>query len=374
MSALQIAVVVGLFVGLIWAVLSATRSRLPYLEIGAAVGLLAALIWALLAASYVLAFGLTSADLTHAPEYAIAFPGAQVQEESASDLSIDLVGPTSPAAVDRLYRVSASPAEVIAFYRRELDLRGWLVVMAEFPPGDDRFDACARGLHMWVSAGGLPSHYRVSLTTLTRAVPIGVNARCYEGTPPPPEAVALTAVVAFLIYITRAARLQRRARQLRGGPLRAVGGVARWGPAFAWVPYVVLDARPGPTMTPDELIVDVGLVLIVAGAMFALWAAATLGTHFDLEPEVHSGHTVVRSGPYRFVRHPVYLGLAVHLIGACVASGNLLLILGVLLAGLPLLYLRARGEEGLLRAELGPAYDAYARKVGMFVPLLGRES
>ena len=168
--------------------------------------------------------------------------------------------------------------------------------------------------------------------------------------------------------------MQRRARQLRGGPLRAVGGVARWGPAFAWVPYVALDARPGPTMTPDELVVDVGLALIVAGAMFALWAAATLGTHFDLEPEVHSGHTVVRSGPYRFVRHPVYLGLAVHLIGACVASGNLLLILGVLLAGLPLLYLRARGEEGLLRAELGPAYDAYARKVGMFVPLLGRES
>ncbi len=227
---------------------------------------------------------------------------------------------------------------------------------------------------MWVSASE-PTHHAVSLTTLSRAVPIGpmsVRARCYEGTPPPPEVAALMAVAAFIIYIAMASRLQRRARHDRGNPLRAVGGVARWGPAFAWVPYVVLDARPGPTVAPSELLVDVGLALIVVGASFALWAAFALGSEFDLEPEVHEGHVVVRRGPYRVVRHPVYVGMAVHLAGACIASGNLVLTFGVLLVGYPLLYLRARAEERLLRAELGPAYDAYAREVGMFVPLLGR--
>jgi protein-S-isoprenylcysteine O-methyltransferase Ste14 len=359
MSELQIAVVLGVVVGLIWAVLSATRTRLPYLEIGAGVGLLAALIWALLSLAYVAVFGLTAADLSHRPEYRIEFPGARLERTD-----IDPASFAGPTAVSRFYQTETPGTEVVAFYRGELRSHGWLLLKPEPAEG---LLMCSRGLDFGVFTRSDGRFFVRFGSIAPTHVP-----NCATGTPLPPEAVALVAVVAFVIYITRASLLQRRARQLRGGPLRAVGGVARWGPAFAWVPYVVLDVRPGQTMTPDELVVDVGLALIVAGAAFALWAAATLGSQFDLEPEVHSGHAVVRSGPYRFVRHPVYLGLAVHLIGACVASGNLLLTLGVLLAGLPLLYLRAVGEERLLRAELGPAYDAYAHEVGMFVPLLGR--
>ena len=69
------------------------------------------------------------------------------------------------------------------------------------------------------------------------------------------------------------------------------------------------------------------------------------------------------------MRHPVYLGLAVHFIGACLATGNLLLIAGTLLGSFPALYLRASAEEQLLRTRLGPAYDDYARRVPMLIPL-----
>jgi protein-S-isoprenylcysteine O-methyltransferase Ste14 len=100
----------------------------------------------------------------------------------------------------------------------------------------------------------------------------------------------------------------------------------------------------------------------------------TLGRHFDTEVEVHSGHEVVRRGPYALVRHPVYSGLALHLLGACIATGNVLLIAGTLFGAIPAFYIRASVEERLLRTELGPAYAAYARDVGMLVPFIGTAS
>ena len=151
-----------------------------------------------------------------------------------------------------------------------------------------------------------------------------------------------------------------------------------WAFGRSWVSLSGRDMggnlNPGPTITPSGPIVYLGLALIIGGAAFALWAASTLGSQFDLEPEVHRDHAVVSRGPYRVVRHPVYVGLAVHLAGACLASGNLLLSLGVAFVGLPLLYLRARAEEQLLRDHLGPAYETYVRDTGMFLPRLRRRA
>jgi protein-S-isoprenylcysteine O-methyltransferase Ste14 len=359
----EIVVVLALLVGFIWAVLAATRIHVPYLEIVAVVGLLAAVVWALLASLSVLVFGLSAADLSHEPEASITFPGARVERAVLREAQLDIIWGGDVARFRREYRTAAPLSEVVGFYRQELGARGWHVLV-----GLGDFDACARGLQFTVR--GLSA-----MTFETEMYPHGRFTHppeCKQGTPPAPEAVALIAVSAFTVYIGAASQVQRRARRARGGPVRAGGGVARWGPAFVWVPYVVLDSRPGPTIAPGELTVYVGIALIVVGAAFALWAASTLGNHFDLEPEVHKDHVVVRRGPYRFVRHPVYLGLGVHLVGACIASGNLVLILGVLLVGFPLLYLRARAEEQLLRAELGSAYDDYVREVGMFLPRVAR--
>jgi protein-S-isoprenylcysteine O-methyltransferase Ste14 len=96
----------------------------------------------------------------------------------------------------------------------------------------------------------------------------------------------------------------------------------------------------------------------------------TLGRHYDLVLEVHAGHELVRTGPFAWVRHPVYTGLAIHFIGACLATGNVLLILGTLLVTFPAFYARARAEERLLREQFGGEYDRYAKEVGMLVPLL----
>jgi protein-S-isoprenylcysteine O-methyltransferase Ste14 len=165
---------------------------------------------------------------------------------------------------------------------------------------------------------------------------------------------------------------QRRAIARRGSTVRTAGGLASVVPYFFWVPYVVIALRPGPELKIPEPLRWVGVALSALGVAFSLWAMVALGRHYDLVLEVHEDHELVSAGPYSLVRHPVYTGLALHFAGACVATGNLLLIAGTLLVSFPSFYLRARAEERLLRDRFGAEYDVYAREVPMLVPRLPR--
>jgi protein-S-isoprenylcysteine O-methyltransferase Ste14 len=185
-----------------------------------------------------------------------------------------------------------------------------------------------------------------------------------------PRFAAFAVVAAFVVFVVVAqvARIRGRARR---GPTDVVErGLAHWVALFLWVPYVVVGFRIGPEVALPSAIVSVGVLIAAAGVAFAVWAVATLGRHYDLELEIHRDHELVQDGPYRIVRHPIYTGLSLHFVGACLATGNVLLIAGTLLVTFPAFYLRARTEERLMRDRFGARYDAYAREVGMLVPLL----
>jgi protein-S-isoprenylcysteine O-methyltransferase Ste14 len=139
-------------------------------------------------------------------------------------------------------------------------------------------------------------------------------------------------------------------------------------PYFFWVPYVVIALRPGPELDVPDPLRWIGVAVSVLGIAFSLWAMVTLGRHYDLVLEVHQDHELVRRGPYRAVRHPLYTGLGLHFAGACLATGNLLLIAGTLLVSYPAFYARARAEERLLRDRFGADYERYSREVPMLVP------
>ena len=187
-------------------------------------------------------------------------------------------------------------------------------------------------------------------------------------------AVSAILIGSFAAYMLVAQVALTRGRLRRGRSVQRASGIVQWVPYFFWVPYVVIWLRPGPSLGVPEPIMWSGLVLGVGGVAFALWAVATIGRHYDLEVEVHADHEVVRTGPYRLVRHPIYTGLLIHLIGACLATENLLLVAGTFFVVLPIFLIRARTEERLLRDQLGPAYDAYAREVGMLIPFVGRRA
>jgi len=185
-----------------------------------------------------------------------------------------------------------------------------------------------------------------------------------------PSLVTVVAVASSVTFFIVAQLSRMRGVARRGETLVRSRGLAHYVAYFFVVPYAVIAARPGPELDIPEALRWAGLALIVLGVAFAIWAIATLGRHYDLELEIHRDHELVRNGPYRFVRHPVYTGLGLHFAGACLATGNLLLIAGTLLVTYPALYLRAKTEERLLRQRFSAAYEEYAREVGMLVPLL----
>ena len=83
---------------------------------------------------------------------------------------------------------------------------------------------------------------------------------------------------------------------------------------------------------------------------------------------VHQGQTVERSGPYRFVRHPGYLGSLLCLNGIAPASGSALVFVASLAATSAAYAYRVRVEDAMLVAAFGESYESYRREVGDSCP------
>jgi protein-S-isoprenylcysteine O-methyltransferase Ste14 len=113
------------------------------------------------------------------------------------------------------------------------------------------------------------------------------------------------------------------------------------------------------------------VALTVAGFLFAGWARIHLGRLWsDWGVTKKAGHHVVDTGPYRLVRHPIYLGVIFAAFTTAIEKGTPFALLGAAIITLAF-YTKARREERFLRAELGEdAYDAYARKTAMLVPFV----
>jgi protein-S-isoprenylcysteine O-methyltransferase Ste14 len=113
----------------------------------------------------------------------------------------------------------------------------------------------------------------------------------------------------------------------------------------------------------------VGYGLLLAGMVFAGWARLFLGGNWSSSVALKQDHTLVRSGPYRIVRHPIYTGLLVALLGTAIALGELHCFLGVLLAAIAW-KIKSISEETLMVQEFGDQYARYREQVKALVPYL----
>ena len=119
----------------------------------------------------------------------------------------------------------------------------------------------------------------------------------------------------------------------------------------------------------SSVIANLGLALTLAGIGFALWARFALGRNWSGTVTIKRDHELVRSGPYAIVRHPVYSGFLLALLGTFVARGSLGALLGL---GVILLVLRLKSltEESFMLEQFGSQYTAYQREVKALVPFL----
>jgi protein-S-isoprenylcysteine O-methyltransferase Ste14 len=110
-----------------------------------------------------------------------------------------------------------------------------------------------------------------------------------------------------------------------------------------------------------------GVVLFAAGGALRLWPVFVLGDRFSGLVAIQPGHTLVTEGIYRTIRHPSYLGLLTNTLGWGLAFRSAV---GVLLAAslVPLLLVRIRAEERLLRATFDGDYDAYRARTWRLIP------
>jgi protein-S-isoprenylcysteine O-methyltransferase Ste14 len=113
-----------------------------------------------------------------------------------------------------------------------------------------------------------------------------------------------------------------------------------------------------------------GCLLALVGAALVLRSRAELGPAWSFVPKADQGTGLVTTGPYRLVRHPIYLGLTLLAAGEALAFGSWAALMIVLSGIGPTFALRARAEEKLLSRTLGERYAVYRQRTKMIVPHL----
>jgi len=113
----------------------------------------------------------------------------------------------------------------------------------------------------------------------------------------------------------------------------------------------------------------VGVLVLAGGLAFTVWARVILGRNWSGTVTLKEGHELIRSGPYRFVRHPIYTGLLVAFAGSAIARGEWrgLVALAIAFAAL---WRKLKLEERWLGETFGDAYERYRAEVPALIPFL----
>ncbi len=111
-----------------------------------------------------------------------------------------------------------------------------------------------------------------------------------------------------------------------------------------------------------------GLGLILTSVGLLLWARVYMRSQYSGHVEVLAGHHLVRSGPYRFVRHPSYTGFLLMTLGVAISYSSLIGLAAIPLLLLPGLAYRMQVEERLLTEQFGDEFRAYAARSKKMIP------
>lgn len=186
--------------------------------------------------------------------------------------------------------------------------------------------------------------------------------------PPPPLFLIDLLWVAFFLYWYAAARGMKRTAWRASLPAE----LAHRLPLALGVALLFLPRLPPPLLrrivAPDPAAGALGVLLVLLGMGFAIGARRFLGGNWSGRVTVKEGHTLVTSGPYRIVRHPIYTGMLLAFLGTALALGELSGFLA-----LPFLFasflIKSRQEEARMRATF-PDYDRYAKRTPALIPFL----
>lgn len=113
----------------------------------------------------------------------------------------------------------------------------------------------------------------------------------------------------------------------------------------------------------------IGAVICLFGLYVTIWARRTLAGNWSSDVTFKRDHELVKTGPYRFVRHPIYTGLLVMCLGSAIEIGRLRCWLSIVVVGIGF-WIKLRQEERLMLQHFPEEYPAYQEQVKALVPFV----
>jgi protein-S-isoprenylcysteine O-methyltransferase Ste14 len=173
-------------------------------------------------------------------------------------------------------------------------------------------------------------------------------------------------VVVWLVAWFKTKRTQER----MGFGSRLLYGV----PVFIGSYLIFGDHVPGwlqRRIVPQNVAVEIlSVLLTAAGIGFAIWARFYLGENWSSAVSIKVDHQLIRTGPYAWVRHPIYSGILLATIGTALARREPRGLFAVILLWLGF-WIKSRMEERFMRKTFGNEYQEYSRTTGALIPRIG---
>lgn len=129
------------------------------------------------------------------------------------------------------------------------------------------------------------------------------------------------------------------------------------------------DQRSFMTFDIGNITRYIGLILIVPGFVLMQMAEKYLDKQFSIEVTLQKDHKLIQSGPYKFIRHPRYLGILSFFLGISLTFRSLLGIL-LTLALTGVLVWRVFKEDALMKQEFGSEWEIYTKKSWRIIPFI----
>ena len=124
-----------------------------------------------------------------------------------------------------------------------------------------------------------------------------------------------------------------------------------------------------PVVQQAVLIDTMGTVFTIAGVGFAIWSRHSLRNNWSGVVAIKEGQEFIRRGPYAIVRHPIYAGMLLALLGTTLVASTVGSLLGFVLAIISL-WEKACREERFLIDEFGTQYAQYQQEVKFLIPFI----
>jgi protein-S-isoprenylcysteine O-methyltransferase Ste14 len=180
--------------------------------------------------------------------------------------------------------------------------------------------------------------------------------------------LAVCCWIILWVYWFLSARNQKSLKKRESGPERmrqilpmAASYILLFEPfmSFGWLGWRFLPKSPALEFA--------GLLVTALGVAFAIWARAHLGANWSGAVSIRAGHELIRTGPYRRIRHPIYTGMLLAMVGTALVVGQLRGLAAVAIC-FTAFFLKASKEEQWLAKEFGDAFENHTRHTGMFLP------